>query len=546
MTARSMAVIAFLMASTGAMAAGPVADPAELKLRGLRAEPLRGTFIVRHPASEKIGCVAGDLQETTRGTGLVGMQANAVREAEADGIVRDRVTVSVPVPPKAGSFSGAITCDGLASKVSVSAVFDPIPSVDTEVSSKSVVFHLRSGDGTQQTQEIVLLQGGEGEFKVNGAAVSAIKRGDRVLPGGAVKVTTGLPLSSKTGSAEVQLTGVGTGATAGEFAGSVHLRVESQDNRVQVPVKVFVKDGPLLPFLVLLLGVLAAWFLGWWNAGASAANYLVRAARRLQASIQRGQGLQSRERERCYELVRDVLQSVELGEPVAEGQKKLEAAEAAVNKARGEADAVIQRLRGLQEGLDGARAAVRVHSELLGTVEETAASIRSGSFDTLGDAVAETDVLQNEIAALQALLVRYQALSPVVRSKVAKTLAEAPSLQAATSIVDQAEQSGAPVPVAAGTSTVSGSPPSGRGGRRIPRLPREQLLRVSAFGVAALTYVFVLVVGWLSIYVASDTFGADPMQYVTLFLWGVTVETVRGKTVTLSALQGLVPGRRPI
>ena len=42
----------------------------------------------------------------------------------------------------------------------------------------------------------------------------------------------------------------------------------------------------------------------------------------------------------------------------------------------------------------------------------------------------------------------------------------------------------------------------------------------------------------------SVTFGADVMQYVTLFLWGATVETVRGKAITMQELQGIIP-RRP-
>jgi hypothetical protein len=43
--------------------------------------------------------------------------------------------------------------------------------------------------------------------------------------------------------------------------------------------------------------------------------------------------------------------------------------------------------------------------------------------------------------------------------------------------------------------------------------------------------------------VKSDTFGADPMSYVSLFLWGATVEAVRGKTVTLTSLKTITEPR---
>jgi hypothetical protein len=64
---------------------------------------------------------------------------------------------------------------------------------------------------------------------------------------------------------------------------------------------------------------------------------------------------------------------------------------------------------------------------------------------------------------------------------------------------------------------------------------------VEALTVALFTYLFVLLVGWLSIYLKNDTFGADPSNFITLFLWGAKVEAVRGKTVHLTALKAIQP-----
>ena len=54
--------------------------------------------------------------------------------------------------------------------------------------------------------------------------------------------------------------------------------------------------------------------------------------------------------------------------------------------------------------------------------------------------------------------------------------------------------------------------------------------------VLGIVYVFTLAVGWLTLYAASPTFGADPQEYITLFLWGVAAAAVGGQAVSLESI----------
>jgi len=63
--------------------------------------------------------------------------------------------------------------------------------------------------------------------------------------------------------------------------------------------------------------------------------------------------------------------------------------------------------------------------------------------------------------------------------------------------------------------------------------------------IAVIAFLFVLAVGWISIYMRSDTFGANPMDYITLFLWGATAEAVRGQTLSLTGLKAIVKEKPP-
>ena len=59
--------------------------------------------------------------------------------------------------------------------------------------------------------------------------------------------------------------------------------------------------------------------------------------------------------------------------------------------------------------------------------------------------------------------------------------------------------------------------------------------------VGVIAYAFALAVGFITLFVVNDTFGVDAQQYLSLFVWGAVVETVRAKSVTLTNLKAIMP-----
>ena len=52
----------------------------------------------------------------------------------------------------------------------------------------------------------------------------------------------------------------------------------------------------------------------------------------------------------------------------------------------------------------------------------------------------------------------------------------------------------------------------------------------------AILYVFALLVGWTTLYLAAPTFGAKPDDYIALFLWGAAANIVGGQSINLASI----------
>jgi hypothetical protein len=54
--------------------------------------------------------------------------------------------------------------------------------------------------------------------------------------------------------------------------------------------------------------------------------------------------------------------------------------------------------------------------------------------------------------------------------------------------------------------------------------------------LAITLYLFTLAVGYITLYAKTPTFGADLENYLTLFLWGVSVNIVGAQAIDLKAI----------
>jgi hypothetical protein len=52
----------------------------------------------------------------------------------------------------------------------------------------------------------------------------------------------------------------------------------------------------------------------------------------------------------------------------------------------------------------------------------------------------------------------------------------------------------------------------------------------------AILYLFALLVGWTTLYLAAPTFGARPDDYIALFLWGAAANIVGGQSINLASI----------
>lgn len=63
-------------------------------------------------------------------------------------------------------------------------------------------------------------------------------------------------------------------------------------------------------------------------------------------------------------------------------------------------------------------------------------------------------------------------------------------------------------------------------------------VRWRAVLIQGLLYIFAMLVGWAALYLPNTTFGARPEDYITLFLWGATVNVVAGNQIKLETIYG--------
>jgi hypothetical protein len=258
--------------------------------------------------------------------------------------------------------------------------------------------------------------------------------------------------------------------------------------------------------------------------------------------------LQADERDEAFKLVKQAMEAVEAGEPFAEAKKKFDAAQNFITAARAEADKLINEvLEPLWQETKGLVPGENIRAGFLKKLEELKKSIVQGQHQNLKDA---RELLENKSSGLKAKIGYFRVFVDKLNA------AEIPDdkRETATEAFDRAEtvmdlrqalsDAGVePPPLERGKSfepdrkAPSGSADSDR---LELSLKRRWQLYGGGIVVMLVAYLFLLAVGFITLYAKSATFGADPMDYVYLFLWGSTIETVRGGTIDLTSFQTIV------
>jgi len=609
-----------------------------LEFRGLVGQPLQRSFAltVAGGAVQNVTVIPHDLVDSATGAAIPSAQVRVDPQAVASVEGVQPFVVTVAGQDKPGHYVGQleIRYDGQPEDVPLAVTLDVTlaasSDVDATIDSKNLTleivpswFSLPFGqpraapDAPVQGQVTVsLLQSGEGQATVEEGMVLSM-RGPRsqTLPDYAVRVVTTMPLTIPSqGAANLQVVGGGRSLNAGEYNGVLHLSVSNQAP-VQVPLKVLVKDGPLLPLIVLALGLVVGAFLAVWNRDGKARFDLQRRIQRLQDNLESAEYLQQEEQERADRELAAVVDAMVNGDSVESITQQVDALATFVEDTQTAAQKLEQDARPLETGLRRLAVCNSYRAKLLEGLQALRTGVREGSYDTLGAASEAYGRLQARVAELQGAVERFatlgaadqakirqaldaatdfatidgliggaeavnaglEALPAAYQARVRGWLDEAGSLQEMEEIVARAQgvvqQYGKLAPakqkqvdgnLAAATTleemeAIVGVPESMRSfevvSYQAPKaVPEEEAeeekaralqrawtrttlvlktRRALAFGIA---FLFTLVVGWLTLYTASPTFGADPREYVTLFLWGVSGTVIGGQAINLQSI----------
>jgi hypothetical protein len=504
--------------------------------------------------------VMGDLVEA--GTGFVILARNVtVASAERNEEQRfETFTVTVSNTTRAGSYAGRLKAQpqgGAAVTIDLAVTVLPVSQVDAEANSKSPVLLARqgwldlpfSGEPAAKPEpshrlSLDFVQTGGGEASVDEARVlSLIGPGSRRLPHECVSVTSMPPLVVAGKDARPLEIGVAAqDLDPGEYKGTLDVHAVNQEVRIQIPLTVKIKHGPLLPLIVLMLGILAAFLFTWWNSEGKAARDLVKVLESLDATVAEGRKLQAEDRKEADRLLAEAWKAIESRAPAADAKARADTAQAYVGERQAAADRLLsETLKPLREKvetkIEGHAPGARLRQGYLSELDAVESGVQAGRYTRLREAEDRLHELSPRIDLFARIMAKLQEVKPEKRSEIVQKMDQADTLAALRQVlVDEGVQDVPNLPpgmsfdVAAGRAPVSSTP---------ERRRRKLQLALGATAVAAVTYLFVLIVGWISLYLKNDTFGADPMSYVSLFLWGATVEAVRGKAVSLTSLRAL-------
>jgi hypothetical protein len=637
----ALLIPAWLLAGLEAQAqegASVALSETNLEFRGLVGQPLQRSFAltVAGGAVQNVTLVPHDLVDSASGAAIASGQVRVDPQsvASVEGVQPFLVTVAGHDKP--GHYVGQleIRYDGQPARAPLAVTLDVTlaasSEVDATVDSKNLTLEIvpswfsvpfgrpsASSDSAVQGQvTISLVQSGEGPATVEAGTVLSM-RGPRnlTLPEQAVRVVTTMPLSIPAqGAANLQVVGGGRGLNAGEYNGVLHLAVSNQAP-LQVPLKVLVKDGPLLPLIVLALGLVVGAFLALWNRDGRARFELQRRIQRLQDELESPELLQQEEQERADRELSAAVDAMVKGDSVERITQQVDALAKFVEDTQAAAAKLEQDARPLETQLRKLRVCNTYRARLLEGLQALRIGVREGSYESLGAATGVYDRLQSQVAELQGAVERFAALGAADQAKIRPALdaatdfatidglikgAEAVSagleelpeeyqarvrgwlddaaslgemegiMQRAQAVVEQygklppAKQQQIDGNLAAATTleemeAIVGVPAPKRGFEAVDyqapgAVPEEEAeeekaqalqrawtrttlvlktRRALAFGIA---FLFTLVVGWITLYAASPTFGADPREYVTLFLWGVSGTVIGGQAINLQSI----------
>lgn len=375
---------------------------------------------------------------------------------------------------------------------------------------------------------IALVAGNNELARVTGAEVLPVRNSasQLTLPSGIVSVdpepSTSQPVEIPgQGAATLDLVLRGRNLPAGAYTGNLRVWVENQSQAITVPFTMKLKDHWVYAIAVLLASFVVGAAIAWFNGKGAAARANISKIRKLQRQLEPERNalenhLQKAEISTASTLLYNAMNAVR----DEEGQNTVDARlKEFEDYVKGEAEKIAQILTELKCLKDEIANRSKTPDEQAEPEEKCQALLTDD--EGLKDKIANSSKTPDELAELEK---KCQALLTDVERGA---LDSRDAADAKVKEIKASFESDSKAMVNA----------------QAPKTPQkafalyELKVRIGTALVMLLAYLFALLVGWATLYLNNQTFGA-PEDYLTLFLWGATVNVVAGQQIKLENIVG--------
>ena len=530
--------------------------PSELVFQGVVGDTLQRTVTISaaRDVLQKVSLEAADLIDPD--SGAVILKKNVTVDPVSLETLTGQAdfTITITGVTRSGRYQEQLILhyDGQPASqptsIGLQAIFSEIPQVEADENSVKQILSVQQNFGNPSGSgdlTLYFLQKGSSPAQIIEATIMTLRSASgQSLDANVLTIpkdTFPISLSGSGGVGELKLGLQSEYLPPGEYNGTLAVRVKDQPQPVLVPLTIRIKQGLLIPLLILLAGLLTPRLFSWWRNAGSDYSRLAGDMQRLAKKID-SCSLQASERSRFFTQLRDLGVSIENRDVPADIQKGIEALSGSVQQNVDTVNAnVLVPLNATLAQFDGIRVGKQVLKNLRQQAAEVETVVKEGRYPSLQDAQENVASLQADVKALSDIDDEFQKKTDAEKAALVPRMDSAASVEELRQILAPDEI----VPAGRGFGRVPpGSPLTGK--TKLPRLLRTRTrarLLLGGLLVTSLPQVLLFIAGLLLVYGRSPTFGADPNDYISLFLWGTTVEALGAQPFTLTSFKEMIAGK---
>lgn len=524
----------------------------ELVFRGLVGETLQRTvtIFVQRDNVFSLQYVISDLVDQETKNVILSEQVSLNPSDLSQLTGNQVVTITISNVQKFGAYNGYIEfipygeTEAPRLRLNLVVYLEAVPMVDADVNSKNPILFVEpslfdvpfgrpeTSNSSPKLGEVVLsmVQSGDSPARILNAKVLAMQSAQgRTLPEDAVQVNTQFPINLEgRDAATIRISARGRNLPAGEYNGTLLVNVENQPGPVQIPLKVQVKDGPILAFILLCAGPLVGVLFFYWNKDGKSLIEIQQRIRRLQSILKSSKFLciqnQQEAKSKLDAIMDEILQQGNLSEVtnrITELEEFIKAQQTMGEQYSSNILNQIQRLEAMPTGK-------LLRDQMIESLKKLRLDVETGNapnWEFVEKSIANAQV---QIEEMEAIVEEVKAIGGERQTVLQKRLDEARNMDEFRSILAEGRSILPRQLVELFTSEEAGSRPDWQ--------RFSLVLQWRRLAVAAVVYLLTLFVGWITLYASSPTFGANREDYITLFLWGVASNMVGGQSVDLKSI----------